>query len=149
MFFDFLSRFCAFGFKVWKKYKYDLKKIFFQSKQVSKNADFHADFESVENFVKKCIEKKLQAKQVWRTWVKVKRAFFRHVLANKFFLWIFFQNFFNGFEISVKFCVFDTCLIFSKKNFRSYIYFFQTLIANAQETAQKNGKSFLWMCLKI
>ncbi len=33
--------------------------------------------------------------------------------------------------------------IFSKKIFfRSYLYFFRTLTANAQETAQKNGKSF-------
>jgi hypothetical protein len=35
-----------------------------------------------------------------------KRAYFRHVFANNFFLGAFFQNFFNGFEISVKFCVF-------------------------------------------
>jgi hypothetical protein len=33
--------------------------------------------------------------------------------------------------------------IFSEKNFfRSCLYFFRTLTANAQETAQKNGKSF-------
>jgi hypothetical protein len=31
---------------------------------VSKNAEFHADFESVEKVVKKCTKKKLQAKQV-------------------------------------------------------------------------------------
>ena len=34
-----------------------------------------------------------------------KSAYFRHVFANNFF-GAFFQNFFNGFEISVKFCVF-------------------------------------------
>jgi hypothetical protein len=31
---------------------------------VSKNAEFHADFESVEKVVKKCTKKNLQAKQV-------------------------------------------------------------------------------------
>ncbi len=36
-----------------------------------------------------------------------------------------------------------------KKFFCSYLHFLYTLIANAQETAQKNGKSFLWMCLRI
>ena len=39
-------------------------------------------------------------------------------------------------------------VIFSQKNFfRSYLYFFQTLIANAQETAQKNRKSFFYDCI--
>jgi hypothetical protein len=35
----------------------------------------------------------------------VKSAFFRHVFANNFFC-TFFKNLFNGFEISLKFCVF-------------------------------------------
>jgi hypothetical protein len=41
-------------------------KIFFltKSKKISKNAEFHADFESVEKVVKKCTINKLQAKQV-------------------------------------------------------------------------------------
>ncbi len=58
-FFDFLSRFL----RVWRQ---SLKKIliwpkkkifFFKSKKVSKNAEFHADFESVEKVVKKCTKK--------------------------------------------------------------------------------------------
>ncbi len=36
-----------------------------------------------------------------------KSAYFRHIFANNFFC-AFFQNFSNGIEISVKFCVFDT-----------------------------------------
>ncbi len=50
---------CAFGFKVWKKYKYDLKKNFSfeKSKKVSKNAEFYTDFESVEKVVEKCAKK--------------------------------------------------------------------------------------------
>ncbi len=60
-FFDFLSRFL----RVWLQ---SLKKVlnFFlkKSKKESKNAEFHADFESVEKVVKKCTQKKLKAKQV-------------------------------------------------------------------------------------
>ncbi len=36
----------------------------------------------------------------------------RHVFANNFLLVKLFQNFFNGFETSVKFCVFDTHIEF-------------------------------------
>jgi hypothetical protein len=57
-FFDFSSRFLH----IWL---HSLKKIliwpkiffFFKSKKVSKNAEFHADFESVEKVVKKCTKK--------------------------------------------------------------------------------------------
>jgi hypothetical protein len=36
------------------------KKMYFEkSKKVSKNAEFHANFESVEKVVKKCTQKKL------------------------------------------------------------------------------------------
>jgi hypothetical protein len=60
-FFDFLSRFLRVWLQSLKKYYYDLKKNFFlkKSKKVSKNAEFHADFESVEKVVKKCTKKKL------------------------------------------------------------------------------------------
>jgi hypothetical protein len=48
----------------------------------------------------------------------------------------FYHNLFNGFEISVKCCVFDTFVDFLKnKYFGSCYYFFHTLTANAQETA--------------
>ncbi len=72
-----------------------------------------------------------------------KSAFFRHVFANNFF-GTFFHNFFNGFEFQREILLFFTPFsILSKKIFfRSYLYFFRTLTANAQETAQKNGKPF-------
>ncbi len=74
-FFDFLSRFLRVWLQSSKKVLIRPLKNFFlkKSKKVSKNAEFHADFESVEKVVKKCTHKK---------------------------------NFFNGFEISMKFCVF-------------------------------------------
>ncbi len=56
----FLSVSCAFAIKVKKKYYDDLKIFFFfKSKNVSKNAEFHADFESVEKVLKKCTKKLL------------------------------------------------------------------------------------------
>ncbi len=75
-----------------------------------------------------------------------KNAYFPYVFANNFF-GTFFKHFFNGFEISVKFCIFLIPFkIFSKKQkfFSSYWYFFQTLKPNAQEMAQKNGKPFFY-----
>jgi hypothetical protein len=59
-FFDLLSRFLRVWLQSLKKVLI-LPKIFFfkKSKKVSKNAEFHADFESVEKVVKKCTTKKL------------------------------------------------------------------------------------------
>ncbi len=73
-----------------------------------------------------------------------KSAYFRHIIVNNFFyLLCIFKNFFYGFEISVKFCVFDTFIYFFPKIFfRSYYYFFKTLKPYEQETAQKTEKKF-------
>jgi hypothetical protein len=72
-----------------------------------------------------------------------KSAYFRHVFANNFFLCIFsnlFRQIGNQREI-LRF--FYTHIEFLKKEFFFLcLAFFKTLIANAQETAQKNGKSF-------
>ncbi len=71
-----------------------------------------------------------------------KSAFFRHVFANNFFLYIFsklFQRIQNQ-RVILRFL--HLFQFKKKKNFRSYQYIFRTLTANAQETAQKNGKSF-------
>jgi hypothetical protein len=84
-----------------------LKNFFLQKIEKGvKKVEFHAEFESVEKVVKKCTKKKLEAKQVWRTWVKVKKVHFSVTFLLITFLWYIFSN--------------------------------------AQETAQKNGKSFLW-----
>ncbi len=72
-----------------------------------------------------------------------KRAFFSHVFANNFFL-VHFSKLLQRIRNQREILRFLTPLsIFHKKKFfRSYQYFFRTLTANAQETAQKNGKSF-------
>ncbi len=59
-FFDFLSRFLRVWLQSIQKVLilYDKKNIFWKkSKKISKNAEFHADFESVEKVVKKCTKK--------------------------------------------------------------------------------------------
>jgi hypothetical protein len=104
-FFDFLSRFLRVWLQSLKKYKYGLK-IFFlkKSQNVSKNAEFHADFESVEKVVKKCTKKKVISKTSLTNMSKSeKSAFFRHVFANNFFL----KHFFNTFSTDSKLSNFD------------------------------------------
>ncbi len=73
---------------------------------VSKNAEFHTDFESVGKVLKKCTKKKLLAK-TWRKYAlfSLLLMFVELVLLVTFF-WCIFYNFFNGFKLSVKFCVF-------------------------------------------
>jgi hypothetical protein len=72
-----------------------------------------------------------------------KSVYFRHVFANNFF-GTFLKTFLIGFEISVKFCVFDTHIEFLKKTlFLLFFAFFLTLNANGHEMAQKTKKHFL------
>ncbi len=66
-------------------------------KKVSKNAEFHADFESVQKVVSKTSLTNMSKRK--------KSAYFLYVFANNSFFCCI-QNFFNGFEISEKFCVF-------------------------------------------
>jgi hypothetical protein len=57
----------------------------------------------ISNFLK--IIKVISQKSLTNMSKSGKSAYFRHIFANNFF-GTFFKNFFNGFEISVKFCVF-------------------------------------------
>jgi hypothetical protein len=60
MFFDILRRFLRVWLQILKKVQiWPEIFFFFKSKKVLKNAEFHADFESVEKVVKKCTNKKL------------------------------------------------------------------------------------------
>jgi hypothetical protein len=71
-----------------------------------------------------------------KTWWKYALfSTFTHVLQTCFAA--FFKNFFNGFEISMKFAFFDSHIEFYRKKM------FCSLNANAHETAQKNSKPFL------
>ncbi len=71
-----------------------------------------------------------------------KSAFFLHIFANNFLVH-FFKTFLTDSKSAWNSAFFDTFVDNSKKNFCYVILvLFQTLTANAQETAQKNGKSF-------
>ncbi len=76
-----------------------------------------------------------------------KSTFFHHIFVNKF-LCVNFLHLLNSFEISIKFCVFDIFLIFSKINFLGSFstesHFLQTfeLIGPDIKSAQNQGKPF-------
>ncbi len=79
-----------------------------------------------------------------------KSAYFRHVFANNFFWVHFFKTFSMDSKSAWDSAFFDTHIEFLNNIFFALISTFcLTFIASAQEMAQKNGKSFLWMCLKI
>ncbi len=70
------------------------------------------------------------------------RAYFRHVLLISF-LCAFFQHFTNGFEISVKFCVFYTHIeLLRKKIVLLFLALFVNFDCKCARNGSKNGKSF-------
>jgi hypothetical protein len=106
--FLFWAVFCAFGFKVFKKCLYDKNDKWKKSKKISKNAEFHADFESVEKVVKKCTQKKFQRIQNQREFCVFLCPFW--IFKRKYFLLFlaFFVNFYckcaqNGSKIEKTF----------------------------------------------
>ncbi len=127
---------CAFGFKVWKKYKYDLKKFFWW--QNRKRCQKTQNFTLMEN-VEKCTQKKLYAKQVWRTWVKV--------FANNFFLVHFFKTFSTDSKSAWNFAFFDTFFDFvTQKIFLGHICtFFELWLQMRRKRLKKMENLFLWM----
>ena len=112
----FLSCFLRFCNQSVQKVLIKAKKNFYY-----KTAKFYAAFKSLKKVLKKCTQKKLLAK----TWRKNALFHFYSCSSNLFclkhFFGAFFYNFFNGFEISVKFCVFlHLFYLFKKIFFRSY-----------------------------
>ncbi len=65
------------------------KKKFFNRKRYSKNAEFHADFESVEKVVKKSLKEVISKTTLTRMSKSENSAYFRHVFANNFCWCIF------------------------------------------------------------
>jgi hypothetical protein len=75
-----------------------------------------------------------------------KSAYFRHVFVNKFF-GAFFRTFFNGFEISVKFCVFYTHVDFCKNNFLVLISTFLNFDCKCAGNGSKKRKIVFYECV--
>jgi hypothetical protein len=73
------------------------QKHFFEKKseKISKNAEFHADFESVEGVVKNAPKKSYKQKKVWRTWVKREKGLFSVTFLLITFLWCIFSKLFQ------------------------------------------------------
>jgi hypothetical protein len=67
-----------------------------------------------KKFFFKCTKKDISTTSLMIMSKSGKSAYFRHIFANNFFDTLF-KDFFNGFEISVKFCVFDNHIEFLKK----------------------------------
>ncbi len=133
----FLSRFLRICNQSLQKVIKRAKKKFLFKKSicVSKNA---------EKVLKKCTIKKLLAK-MWRE--KVLFSPFTHVRQTFFgynFFCAFFYNYFNGFEISVKFCVFWYLFWFFSKNIclGSFITFFK-LWSRTRKKRLKKSKNVL------
>jgi hypothetical protein len=116
---------------------------------VSKNAEFHADFKSIEKVLKKCTKKKLLAK-TWRknALFSLLLMFVKLVLLITFF-GAFFYNFFNGFKISVKFCVFWHLFRFFQKKifFLGHISTFFELWSQTRKKRLKKSKKVFFKCV--
>ena len=123
-FFDCLSRFLRIWLQSLKNIlKWPLKNFFWKkSKKVSKNAEFHADFESVEKVLKKCTKKKLLAK-TWRknALFSLLLMFVKLVLLITFF-WCIFSQLFQRIRNQREILRFLTPFSILKQNFffRSY-----------------------------
>jgi hypothetical protein len=136
-----LSRFlriCSQSLKkvlIWPLQNFFLKK----SKKVSKNAEFHADFKSVEKVLKKCTKKKLLAK-TWR-----KNAF-THVcqtcFAYNFFLVHFFTTFSPDSKSAWNSASFDTFF-----DFLGYISTFFELWSQTRKKRLKKSKKVFSKCV--
>ncbi len=136
----FWAVFCALAFKVWKKYKYDLKKFFCE--KITKGVTL------ISNPLKKLLKnapKKVMSKQVWRTKVKVQKV---HI---SFLLITFFGAFFKTFSTESKSAwnsaFFDTFLDFSKKNFLGHISTFFKLGLQMRRKRLKKRKIFFYECV--
>jgi hypothetical protein len=123
-----------------------------KSKKVSKNAEFHADFESGEKVIKKCTKKKVISKTSLTNMSKSERsANFRHVFANNFFLVQFFKPFLTDSKSAWNSAFFDTHIEFlEKKIFLALIStFFKLWLQMRRKRLNKTENRFLWMCLRI
>ncbi len=74
--FDFLSRLLRVWLHSLKKVLIWPKFFYFFIKKVSKNAEFHADFESVEKVVKKCTKKSYKKNKFDEHELKWKKCIF-------------------------------------------------------------------------
>jgi hypothetical protein len=96
------------------------RKIIFEKikySKISKNAEFYADFRTVEKVAKNAHTKSSKETYLMNMSKSGKSKFFHHSFVNNLLCVIFF-NVVNSFEIGIKFCVFDIFFdFFQKENF--------------------------------
>jgi hypothetical protein len=148
-FFDFWSRFLRVWLQSLKKVLIWPKKYCFlkKSKKVSKNAESHADFESVEKVVKKCTKKSLSKKSLTNMSKSEKVHISFTFLLITFFCSIFsklFQRIRNQREI-LRFLI-PILNFWRKKNFVALI---STFLKLWLQMRRKRLKKTEWMCLRI
>ncbi len=150
-FFDFLSRFLRVWLQSLKKVLIWPKKIFFwqKSENVSKNAEFHADFESVEKVVKKCTQKTILSKTSLTNMSKSeKSAYFRHIFVKNFFLVHFFKTFSTDSKSAWNSAFFWHLLwCFPKKIFLVIFVLFSNFDCKCAGNGSKKRKIFFYGCV--
>ncbi len=127
-FFDFLSRFLRVWLQSSKKVLIWPKKIIFlkKSKKVSKNAEFHADFESVEKVVKKCTKKVISKTSLTNMSKSEKGHFYVTFLLITFFFVHFVQKIFFK-VILLLFSNFD-CKCAGNGSKKQEIFFYECIL---------------------
>ncbi len=109
-----------------------------------KNAEFHADFESLE----KMHQKKLLAKMSRKYALFLLLLMFVILVLLITFFCTFFNIFFNGFEISVKFCIFwHLFRFFQIFLFKGHISTFFKLWSQTRKKRLKKSKNVFCKCV--
>jgi hypothetical protein len=150
-FFDFLSRFLRIRLQSLQKVLIWPPKIFFwkKSEKISKNAEFHADLESVEKVVKKCNKKKvISKKSLTNMSKKWKKGFFPSHFANNFFMLHFFKTFSTDLKSAWNSAFFDTHIeFFNKKSFLLLLALFVNFDCKCAGNGSKKRKIFFYECV--
>ncbi len=149
-FFDFLSRFLRIWLQSLQKVQKWPKKLFFIKKDIKKRR-ISRWFRIRWKCCKKMHQKKVTSKTSLTNISKSEKVHISVTFLRITFLGEFFKTFSTDSKSAWNSAFFDTQIEFFNKIFFLLLLalFWYTLMANAQETAQKNGKSFLWMCLRI
>ncbi len=115
----FWAVFCAFSFKVWKKYKYDLwkKKFWTNQKRCQKTQNFTLISNPLKKLLKNAPKKSYKQTSLTNMSKSEKSAYFRQVFANNFFWVHFFKPFITDSKSAWISAVFDTQIEFLRKNF--------------------------------
>ena len=119
-----------------------------KTKKVSKNAEFHADFESVKKVVKKC-KKRVKSKTSLTNMSKSEKVHFSVTFLLITYFWKNFSTLFQRIRNQRKILRFLTPFsIFSKKNFLKVILvLFSNFDCKCAGNGSKKRKIFFYECI--